>query len=144
MILNFKKLHPDAILPTYKTKGAAGMDVCSVENSFILCHERGVVLVGTGLAVEVPEGFELQVRPRSGLTMLGLAIANSPGTIDADYRGEIRIMLLNHYATPIEIRKGDRIAQLVLAKVERADCMFVPELDETERGSNGFGSTGVQ
>lgn len=144
MILNFLKLHTDAILPTYKTKGAAGMDICAVEGPLMLEPSRQVYFIRTGIAVEVPNGHELQVRPRSGLSARGLVIVNSPGTIDADFRGEIQILVKNDSPTPIEIRQGDRIAQLVLAKVERADCMFVPELDETERGQNGFGSTGVQ
>lgn len=144
MILNFLKLHTDAILPTYKTKGAAGMDICAVEGPYMLENNNGIVTIPTGIAVEVPNGYELQVRPRSGLAMRGLVIVNSPGTIDADFRGEIKIIVKNNSFTPIEIRPGDRIAQLVLAKVERADCMFVPELDETERGTGGFGSTGVQ
>ena len=128
-------------LPAYATEGAAGMDVLSAEDVILAPGERWPV--ATGLAVAIPHGYEIQVRPRSGLALKhGISVPNSPGTIDSDYRGELKIILINHGTTPFEIRRGDRIAQLVLAPVVRASWLKVDELDETARGEGGFGSTG--
>ncbi|MFM2300666.1 MAG: hypothetical protein RLZZ84_402 [Pseudomonadota bacterium] len=128
-------------LPAYATAGAAGMDVVSAED--ITLAPGGRHAVATGLAMAIPHGFEVQVRPRSGLALKhGVTVPNTPGTIDSDYRGELKVILINHGADPFEIRRGDRIAQLVLAPVTRASWLPVDELDETTRGAGGFGSTG--
>ena len=128
-------------LPAYATEGAAGMDVLAAEDVVLAPGARHAV--ATGLAVAIPHGFEIQVRPRSGLALKhGITVPNTPGTIDSDYRGEVKVILINHGAEPFEIRRGDRIAQLVLAPVVRATWLRVDELDETTRGAGGFGSTG--
>lgn len=128
-------------LPVYATEGAAGMDVVSAEDVTIAPGARHAV--ATGLAVAIPYGFEIQVRPRSGLALKhGITVPNTPGTIDSDYRGELKVILINHGAESFDIRRGDRVAQLVLAPVTRASWLPVDELDETVRGEGGFGSTG--
>ena len=131
----------DLPLPAYATDGAAGMDVVSAEDVTIAKGARHAV--ATGLSVAIPAGYEIQVRPRSGLALKhGITVANAPGTIDSDYRGEVKVILINLGQEPFAIRRGDRIAQLVLAQVTRASWLEVAELDETERGEGGFGSTG--
>ena len=128
-------------LPRYTTAGAAGMDVLSAEDVIIEPGARHAV--ATGLAVAIPPGYEIQVRPRSGLALKhGISVPNTPGTIDSDYRGELKVILINHGAEPFVIHRGDRIAQLVLAPVTLAEWDEVSELDETMRGAGGFGSTG--
>ena len=128
-------------LPEYATDGAAGMDVVSAEALTLAPGARHAV--ATGLALAIPVGFEVQVRPRSGLALKhGITVPNTPGTIDSDYRGELKVILINHGNEPFEVRRGDRIAQLVLAPVTRAAWQVVEELDETARGEGGFGSTG--
>ena len=128
-------------LPAYATDGAAGMDVVSAEDVTIAPGARHAV--ATGLAMAIPPGFEIQVRPRSGLALKhGITVPNTPGTIDSDYRGELKVILINHGAEPFAILRGDRVAQLVLAPVTRASWLAVEELDETLRGEGGFGSTG--
>ncbi|MCB2074367.1 MAG: dUTP diphosphatase [Novosphingobium sp.] len=128
-------------LPAYATDGAAGMDVLAAEDVTLAPGARHAV--ATGIAVAIPHGFEIQVRPRSGLALKhGITVPNTPGTIDSDYRGEVKVILINHGSDAFEIRRGDRIAQLVLAPVTRASWLPVDELDETERGEGGFGSTG--
>ena len=128
-------------LPGYATDGAAGMDVLSAEDLILAPGARHAV--ATGLALAIPVGFEVQVRPRSGLALKhGITVPNTPGTIDSDYRGELKVILINHGNEPFEVRRGDRIAQLVLAPVTRAAWQVVEELDETARGEGGFGSTG--
>ena len=128
-------------LPDYATDGAAGMDVLSAEALTLAPGARHAV--ATGLALAIPAGFEVQVRPRSGLALKhGITVPNTPGTIDSDYRGELKVILINHGNEPFEVRRGDRIAQLVLAPVTRAAWQVVEELDETVRGEGGFGSTG--
>lgn len=128
-------------LPDYATTGAAGMDVLAAEDVVIAPGARHAV--ATGLAVAIPEGFEIQVRPRSGLALKhGITVPNTPGTIDSDYRGELKVILINLGSEAFEIRRGDRVAQLVLAPVTRASWLPVEELDETARGAGGFGSTG--
>jgi dUTP pyrophosphatase len=128
-------------LPAYATAGAAGMDVVSAEDATI--SPGGRHAVATGLALAIPPGFEIQVRPRSGLALKhGVTVPNAPGTIDSDYRGELKVILINHGSEPFAIRRGDRVAQLVLAPVVRASWLEVAELDETARGAGGFGSTG--
>ncbi|WP_230292185.1 dUTP diphosphatase [Croceicoccus sp. Ery5] len=131
----------DLPLPSYATEGAAGMDVISAEDWIIAPGER--VAVATGLAVAIPEGFEIQIRPRSGLALKhGITVPNTPGTIDSDYRGELKVILINHGQEPYEVQRGDRIAQAVLSPVVRASWLKVEHLDETKRGAGGFGSTG--
>ena len=128
-------------LPQYATDGAAGMDVLAAEDVTLAPGARHAV--ATGLAVAIPHGFEIQVRPRSGLALkFGITVPNTPGTIDSDYRGELKVILINHGHDPFEVRRGDRVAQLVLAPVTRASWLKVEELDETLRGEGGFGSTG--
>jgi len=128
-------------LPVYATSGAAGMDVVSAEDVTIAPGGRHAV--ATGLSVAIPHGYEIQVRPRSGLALKhGITVPNTPGTIDSDYRGEVKVILINHGTEPFAILRGDRVAQLVLAPVTRAGWIEVAELDETVRGEGGFGSTG--
>ena len=128
-------------LPAYATDGAAGMDVLAAEDLTLVPGGRHAV--ATGLAMAIPPGFEVQVRPRSGLALKhGITVPNTPGTIDSDYRGELKVILINHGSDPFQIRRGDRIAQLVLAPVIRASWLVSDELDETARGEGGFGSTG--
>jgi dUTP pyrophosphatase len=128
-------------LPAYATSGAAGMDVVSAEEVTIAPGARHAV--ATGLALAIPQGYEIQVRPRSGLALKhGITVPNTPGTIDSDYRGELKVILINHGTEPFAIARGDRVAQLVLAPVVQAAWDEVEELDATERGEGGFGSTG--
>ena len=128
-------------LPRYATGGAAGMDVLSAEDIVLEPGMRHAI--ATGLTLAIPPGYEIQVRPRSGLALKhGIGVANTPGTVDSDYRGELKVILANHSAEPFAIHRGDRVAQLVLAPVTRASWDEVDELDETERGEGGFGSTG--
>lgn len=144
--VRFKKLHPDAQIPEYKTKEAAGMDLRSVEK----CKMNGwypskVQIVSTGLAMSIPKGYEAQIRPRSGLAAKhGVTVLNSPGTIDSDYRGEIKVILINHGGQEFTIEPGDRIAQMVIAPLAKTEVREVTILDDTDRGSGGFGSTGVK
>ncbi len=134
--------HGDGLpLPAYATHGAAGMDVVAAEALTLAPGARHAV--ATGFAMAIPEGFEVQVRPRSGLALKhGITCLNTPGTIDSDYRGEVKVILANLSTEPFEIARGERIAQLVPAPVQRADMDEVVDLDDTARGSGGFGSTG--
>jgi dUTP pyrophosphatase len=145
MLLKVKKLHPDAIIPTYATKGSAGFDLASIEEVVILPGDT--VLVRTGLSFEIPEGYELEIRPRSGNSLnTKLRLSNSPGTIDSDYRGEIKFILDNimtKFPNPLIITKGQRLGQALLKKVEQAEIVEMTDLTETERGANGFGSSGI-
>ena len=128
-------------LPGYATPGAAGMDVVAAEDVDLAPGQRHAV--ATGFRVAIPEGYEIQVRPRSGLAFKhGISVPNTPGTIDSDYRGELKILLINHGSEPFAVRRGERIAQLVPAVVTRALFEEAPDLCETERGHGGFGSTG--
>jgi dUTP pyrophosphatase len=131
----------DNALPQYETGGSAGLDVRSAENGLLKPGE--FKLITTGICVEIPYGYEIQVRPRSGLAKnYGVTILNSPGTIDADYRGEIGVILINHGQYDFEVKAGDRIAQLVLCPIERINWMAVGSVGGTKRGEKGFGSTG--
>ncbi|KUR76418.1 dUTP diphosphatase [Novosphingobium sp. FSW06-99] len=131
----------DLPLPAYATAGAAGMDVVAAEDVTIAPGGRHAV--ATGLALAIPVGFEIQVRPRSGLALkYGVTVPNTPGTIDSDYRGELKVILINHCDAAFDVRRGDRVAQLVLAPVTQAAWVEVDELDATARGEGGFGSTG--
>jgi len=120
------------------------MDICAAVFNDVVIPERAITVVPTGIAIALPAGFEAQVRPRSGLAFKhGIGIINSPGTIDADYRGEIRIALINLGQSPYTVRRGDRIAQLVIQKIHQARLEVVEALDETDRNDGGFGHTGV-
>ena len=133
-----------AKLPEYKTSGSAGCDVCAFTSHPIILNVGDRKLVPTGLFVSIPKGYEIQVRPRSGLAYKnGITVLNSVGTIDSDYRGEIGVLLINHGKEPFIVNNGDRIAQFVVAPVTQGKFQLVESLDETERGSGGFGSTGV-
>lgn len=142
-VLKFKRLsHGEGLpLPEYKSAGAAGLDICATRSMTIVAGDRR--LVSTGFAIEVPPGFECQVRPRSGLALKdGITVLNTPGTIDCDYRSEVMALLFNTSSGPFRVNRGDRIAQLVPKRVERLEVIEVDELSETERGDGGFGSTG--
>jgi dUTP pyrophosphatase len=128
-------------LPSRATSGSAGYDLTSAEDGVLASMERRAF--GTGLAIAVPDGFECQIRPRSGLALRnGITVANTPATIDSDYRGEVKVILVNLGADPFEVTRGMRIAQMVIARVERVEFQAVAELPATSRGSGGFGSTG--
>ncbi|NNL66848.1 MAG: dUTP diphosphatase [Myxococcales bacterium] len=134
----------DLPLPKPATPGSAGVDLAAAVPEDTVVSPGRRLLVPTGLRIAVPEGFEAQVRPRSGLALRdGIVLPNAPGTIDSDYRGEVRVILWNAGDAPFTIRRGDRIAQLVVAPVARVDWQEVADLDETERGGGGFGHTGV-
>jgi dUTP pyrophosphatase len=144
--LLIKRLDPRAILPAYQTALAAGLDLSAIltEGQEAVTIEPGrIYLAKTGLAIAVPEGFEAQVRPRSGLaSKFGVTLVNSPGTIDADYRGEVMVPLINLGREPYRLTHGTRIAQMVIAPVARVDVVEARSLDDTARGAGGFGSTG--
>jgi dUTP pyrophosphatase len=141
--IEWKRLSPLARIPAYQTSLAAGMDVHAAITEPMLLEPNRVVLVPTGFALAIPEGFEAQVRPRSGLsTKHGVTVPNAPGTIDADYRGEVMVALINLGRSDFTVEPGMRVAQLVFAPVARADIAEVAELSSTERGTGGFGSTG--
>jgi dUTP pyrophosphatase len=132
-------------LPTYKSEGSSGMDITAYVKQPVLLKPGDIRLIPTGLAVSVPPGYEAQVRPRSGLALhYGIGMVNSPGTIDSDYRGEIGIILINWGIEPFTIKKGDRIAQMIISKVYRVDFVEVGDLDATFRGQGGFGHTGIK
>ncbi len=132
-------------LPVYATPQSAGMDLRANIESPIILHPMERRLIPTGLHIALPEGYEAQVRPRSGLALKhGLTVLNSPGTIDADYRGEIGVLLINLSQEDFVINDGERIAQMVIARHEQADFVVVEELDQTERGEGGYGHTGVK
>lgn len=136
----------DLPLPSYQSPLAAGVDLlCAAPAETLLVLEPGAAAsIPTGIAIALPAGFEAQVRPRSGLAAKNMVtVLNAPGTIDADYRGEIQVLLINHGREAFEIRRGMRIAQMVIAPVQQVDLVRVATLDETERGSDGFGSTGL-
>ena len=142
MTVRFKRLCPDAVLPAYAHPGDAGMDIRSVEDIEIAPGARA--LVHTGLVMALPAGWEAQVRPRSGLALKhGVTVLNTPGTIDAGYRGEVGVILANFGDAPFAVKKGDRIAQVVIAPVTTAAIEETDVVDDTDRGGGGFGSTGV-
>jgi len=144
--LEIRRLNPRATLPAYQTAGASGMDLaaCLAEGESIRLAPGAIALVPTGLALAIPAGFEGQVRPRSGLaTKFGVTVANAPGTIDSDYRGELKVALVNLGKGEFAVEHGMRVAQLVIAAVARARVVEVESLDQTPRGVGGFGSTGA-
>lgn len=143
-VVRFKRLitGSELPLPAYETEGAAGMDLRSADDTITL-EPGGRVLVATGLAMELPPDFEAQVRPRSGLAVKhGVTVLNAPGTIDCDYRGEIKVPLINLGDEPFTVERGTRIAQMVIAPVTRAEIVETGTLSQTRRGKSGFGSTG--
>jgi dUTP pyrophosphatase len=141
--VEFKKLRPDAVVPKYMTPGAAGLDLSAAIDQAIELQPGERRMIGTGLAVAIPAGFEGSVRPRSGLAFKhGVTLVNSPGTVDSDFRGEVCVLAINHGLEPFVVKPGERIAQMVIAPVTQADVVEVDALDATERGAGGFGSTG--
>jgi dUTP pyrophosphatase len=133
----------DLHLPRYMTAAAAGLDLCADLTAAVTLLPGERALIPTGLAIALPEGYEAQIRPRSGLALKhGIALVNAPGTIDSDYRGEIGIILINHGTEPFVINRGERIAQMVIARFVRAELCEVDELAESGRGAGGFGHTG--
>jgi dUTP pyrophosphatase len=148
LIVEFKRVHPvrnnDIPLPRYMTPHAAGMDICAAVETPLVIEPGSIALAPTGFAMALPQGFEAQVRPRSGLAIKhGVTIVNAPGTIDSDYRGEVKVGLINLGKVPYTIRRGERIAQMIIQQVFQPQVRQVEELDETERNCGGFGSTGV-
>ena len=142
MVLRFKRIHPDAVLPAYAHPSDAGMDVRSVEDLVIPAGKRA--LVHTGLVMLLPPMYEAQVRPRSGLALKhGVTVLNTPGTIDSGYRGEVGVILANFGDADFQVKKGDKVAQLVIAPVTQPEVVETDVIDETDRGDGGFGSTGV-
>lgn len=132
-------------LPSYQSEDAVGLDLCAAVAEPLTIPPLGRLLVPTGIAMAIPRGFEGQVRPRSGLALRhGITVLNTPGTIDPDYRGEVKVLLVNLGNEPFVVRGGDRIAQLVIAPTSRAELVLALELDETARGAGGYGSTGTQ
>lgn len=130
-------------LPEYKSEGAAGMDLLAAIDDDLTLDPNKTVAVPTGIAIEIPTGYEAQVRPRSGLALHhNITVMNSPGTIDSDYRGEIKVLLINLSPVPFTIKRGDRIAQIVFAKYSKVQWIKVEKLEETQRDSGGFGHTG--
>lgn len=146
IVVRFRKTNPDVTLPQYETKGASGCDVRAFLPEGPLVIPSGEWrLVPTGLCPEIPLGYEIQVRPRSGLAYRnGITCLNTPGTVDSDYRGEIKVNLINHSKTDFVVENGMRIAQFVIAKVENASFEVSDDLSQSERGEGGFGSTGVK
>lgn len=141
--VKIKQLHPRAIIPCYMSEQAAGMDICALLEQPLQIAPGERVLVATGLAIALPAGYEAQIRPRSGLAWRdGISLVNSPGTIDADYRGEIKIIMINHGNKEVIIEPAERIAQMVIAPVVQVDWHRVTDLDDTQRSSGGFGHTG--
>jgi dUTP pyrophosphatase len=135
----------DLPLPAYATEQAAGMDLLAAIDAPMTLEPGAFAMIPTGLSIALPAGYECQVRPRSGLAAKnGVTVLNSPGTVDADYRGEIKAILINHSKVPFTIERGMRIAQIVIAKYTRAEMTVVADLDETARGAGGFGSTGTK
>jgi dUTP pyrophosphatase len=143
-VLKIRRASPDAALPGYETGGASGMDLRAFIREDIAIPPLGRVKIPTGLFVEIPPGYEGQVRPRSGLALRsGLTVLNSPGTIDSDYRGELEVILINLGDESFRVKNGDRIAQMVISPVFRAEIAEAGTLSETQRGGGGFGSTGI-
>ena len=143
--IKIKSINNDISIPSYETNSSAGLDLRAYlpEGNFKL-NPKETKLIGTGLYFEIPEGFEVQIRPRSGLAFKnGVSVLNSPGTIDADYRGEIKILLINHGSEPFIVEHEMRIAQMIVARYERIEFEVVKSLSDSKRGSGGFGSTGT-
>lgn len=147
--VEIKKMYEDVVVPQYAKEGDAGMDIRAYirneDPNYELISRYGRKIIPTGIKVAIPEGYEIQVRPRSGMTIkMGITVLNTPGTIDSGYRGEIGVILYNTNEYPVKIYHGDRIAQLVLSEVPKIEWAEVEELSETSRGEGGFGSTGTE
>ena len=147
--INITRLRPDSdadiLLPQYMTPQAAGLDVCAAIRNDLVLEPGAITLVPTGFSIAIPEGFEAQIRPRSGLAVKhGIGLINSPGTIDADYRGEVMIAVINLGRKSYTFHRGDRIAQMVINRVFKATLKVVEKLDETDRNTGGFGHTGIK
>lgn len=144
MLVKIKKMRAGAVVPRYMSQLAAGLDLCAALEEPVTLMPGERQLVPTGLAMEIPAGYEGQVRPRSGLALRqGISMVNTPGTIDADYRGEIGVILINHGQESVTLQPQDRIAQLVIAPIVQAELQVVEELETSDRGDGGFGHTGV-
>ena len=146
VIIKIKRLESsiDLPLPYYETEGSSGMDIRASVREPVLMKPGEIKLIPTGILVSIPPGYEGQIRPRSGLALKhGVGLINSPGTIDSDYRGEIAIIMINWGERSFTIRRGDRIAQMIISKVQRADLVEVDDLDSTKRGDGGFGHSGI-
>jgi len=146
IVIKVKRLEgsADLPLPDYETEGSSGMDIRASVKEPVLMEPGEIKLIPTGLAVSIPQGYEGQIRPRSGLAFkYGVGLVNSPGTIDSDYRGEISIIMINWGEKPFTIKRGDRIAQMIISKVYRADLLEIDDLDSTKRGEGGFGHSGI-
>lgn len=144
MKLYIKRLQTDLPLPKYMTSGAAGMDLYAGVSEDTVLKKGEIKLIPTGIAISIEEGYEAQIRPRSGLALKnGISLVNTPGTIDSDYRGEINLIMINFSEEDFIIKRGDRIAQMVINKIKRPDIIEVETLDNTERATGGFGSTGL-
>ena len=144
MKLFIKKLQSDIEIPKYMTEGSAGMDLCAAVENDIILKKGEIKLIPTGIAISIEKGYEAQIRPRSGLAIKhGISLVNTPGTIDSDYRGEINIIMINFGQDDFLIKRGDRIAQMVINKIETPSIIEVESLDDTLRGKGGFGSTGI-
>lgn len=146
MKIFIKKLNhgKDLPLPCYMTNGAAGMDLYACVDEEVVIEPMKIKLIPTGISMSIPEGYEAQIRPRSGLALkYGISLVNTPGTIDSDYRGEIKIIMINFGDKPFLVKRGDRIAQMVINKIETPEIIETDNLTETERGKDGFGSTGL-
>lgn len=144
--IKFRRLenNRDMPLPGYESEGSSGMDIRAAVKDEVILDPGEIRMIPTGLAMSIPSGYEGQVRPRSGLALKhGIGMVNSPGTIDSDYRGEIGIILINWGQRPFKIKRGDRIAQMVIARVHQANVIEVVDLDTTQRGEDGFGHSGV-
>lgn len=147
-VVHFCWLQPDRArdlqLPSYETSGSAGMDIRAAVEDDVVIAPGAIALIPTGFGVAIPKGYEIQVRPRSGLAVKhGITLINSPGTIDSDYRGEVKVPLINHGGASFYVRRGERIAQMILAPVVHAELEVINSLPETARGTGGFGHTGV-
>ncbi len=144
--VNIKRLpnNPDLPFPAYASEGSAGMDLYAAVDETVILNPGDIRLIPTGLAMSLPLGYEAQIRPRSGLALKhGIGMVNSPGTIDSDYRGEIGIILINWGGEPFAVNRGDRIAQMIVARVFQIEFTETEDLDETSRGRGGFGHTGI-
>ncbi len=146
--IKIRRLNPkhdsDIPLPCYMTRQSSGMDLCAAVKQNQVIEAGSIMVIPTGIAIALPPGFEAQIRPRSGLAFKhGIGIINAPGTVDADYRGEIKVALINLGEGPYTIRRGDRVAQMVIQKVYQAELQVVDALEETERNEGGFGHTGA-
>ena len=140
-----KRLSKEVSLPKYETTGSSGMDLAANINSNINLDQGKTAIIPTGLTLSIPKGYEIQIRPRSGLAAKKkISVLNTPGTIDSDYRGEIKVILINHGDAPFQVEKGLRIAQMVVCPIVQAQIEEVNDLNETERGKGGFGSTGTK